>query len=199
MFDEFATDSIVMVGNTKKWSQEPEANIDAMELAETVVETKTYIVCPHCKEDKTLVSHLFQEAERWKTFGTWYCDKCGGSYKGCLKNGQVYVEKLTQTYKRTCVFLKKDNMILIVKGGQHSNLENNDRYFYEEHTCPTNYLKSVEVIVDTNRENTDPHGIFEYLGTIPYQDFNEKPYEEILNLVEMAQNGALVLDVNHEE
>lgn len=41
------------------------------------------------------------------------------------------------------------------------------RYWYEEHTCPTNFLRDVALFIDENRPGQfedDPHGIFEFVG-----------------------------------
>jgi hypothetical protein len=45
-----------------------------------------------------------------------------------------------------------------------------DKFLYEEHTCPTNWM-GVEVLIDG--EDTDPHGLFEHVQTV------EMPDEEI--------------------
>ena len=42
------------------------------------------------------------------------------------------------------------------------------QYYYEEHTCPTNILDRVEVVIDG--DDPDPHGLFRYLGEVDYDD-----------------------------
>jgi hypothetical protein len=52
----------------------------------------------------------------------------------------------------------------------HARFEDGDRYHYNEHTCPTNYLHRVIEILQVmpdGMESTDPHGIFEYVMTAP--------------------------------
>jgi hypothetical protein len=38
------------------------------------------------------------------------------------------------------------------------------RYFYDEHTCPTNYLSQVEMI--SFEGSNDPHGVFEFVSVV---------------------------------
>jgi hypothetical protein len=64
----------------------------------------------------------------------------------------------------------------------------NKRYFYEEHTCPTNYL-GVEMVVDLNDGDTDPHGIFEFVGAIPYVDLEN--VDDVLSLLPSGGKEAL--------
>lgn len=37
-------------------------------------------------------------------------------------------------------------------------------YFYEEHSCPTNYIRCEAII---SKNDTDPHGLFTYVRSIP--------------------------------
>ncbi len=39
------------------------------------------------------------------------------------------------------------------------------RYYYEEHTCPSNFLGVEKVMDDSGDE--DPHGIFAFVGIEP--------------------------------
>lgn len=52
----------------------------------------------------------------------------------------------------------------IVLSKSSSNTDEQDEFLYNEHTCPVNFL-GVEVITDG--DDMDPHGIFEYVQTIP--------------------------------
>ena len=42
-----------------------------------------------------------------------------------------------------------------------------DDYFYNEHTCPTNFMPDV-IGVRTDDGDTDPHGLFAYVKTEPW-------------------------------
>lgn len=59
-------------------------------------------------------------------------------------------------------------------GDGESDLD--DEYFYDEHTCPTNYIP-IEAVMTP--EDDDPHGAFEYVRSVwmPHdygQDGNER-------------------------
>jgi hypothetical protein len=40
-----------------------------------------------------------------------------------------------------------------------------DAYFYDEYTCPSNWLGDVEVVIQG--DSTDPHGIAQWVASIP--------------------------------
>ena len=134
--------------------------------------TKTHVICPHCnKVDGHTVDHIIEDNMSW--FGPWYCEHCRKAYNGKYENGELTIEKHNDKIFDTIVFLKKDNVILAVKGmnfkshiEQDYDQNHGNRYFYEEHTCPTNYLKNTLMIIDTDEDDDDPHGIFEYVGYI---------------------------------
>lgn len=56
---------------------------------------------------------------------------------------------------------------VVIRGTSQRNedIVEENKYFYTEHTCPTNWL-GVEVIMDG--EDTDPHGIFEHVQTVEF-------------------------------
>lgn len=51
------------------------------------------------------------------------------------------------------------------------------KYYYEEHTCPINLMRCVEIIADGV---SDPHGIFEIVEEHIITGPNAKPRSEIL-------------------
>ena len=155
-----------------------------MEKVNTTIEVKHFIKCPHCKNSKDRIDHLFNDEDKETYWGNWYCDECGGGYKGIVKGKDVFVEKVNERKDNSIVFLKNGNVLLAVKG-MYFNGEYNaedDRYFYNEHTCPTNYFKDIEMVIDLENGDTDPHGIFEFVGSIPYVDLNEVEDVEALLL-----------------
>lgn len=38
------------------------------------------------------------------------------------------------------------------------------KYFYDEHTCPTNWVRNIERF--TEKGDTDPHGVFQYIDHV---------------------------------
>jgi hypothetical protein len=145
---------------------------------------KLYIDCPHCGKKDGCIDHLLKNKKQ--SFGPWYCDSCGCAYKGeVTSENEVFVKKTNESTSNCLVFLKKDNIILLVKGicfNSDLNLENKE-YFYNEYTCPTNYLKDVEKIIDIENKDDDPHGIFEFVHAIPYVDTEDMDYDELRQLV----------------
>lgn len=129
-----------------------------------------FIACPHCGKGAYLVSHLKPSQQ----FGPWYCDDCGGSYSGrVLDTDTIELELREARCLKTVVTLHYDPadgpFEIDVKGMRFKgiyddeNPDKHDEYFYNEHTCPTNYLN--RVIEIRQGENPDPHGIFRYVRT----------------------------------
>jgi len=63
---------------------------------------------------------------------------------------------------------------VVVKGmafavGTKDNYEAGCEYFYDEHTCPVNWM-GVECLYDNRNNDTDPHGMFEYVGHEEYPE-----------------------------
>jgi len=68
------------------------------------------------------------------------------------------------------------------KDGEPLIVGENDEYFYDEATCPSNYL-GVPIFVG---EDGDPHGVFSHVETVvkPSPDFDSKilSFEELREL-----------------
>ena len=100
------------------------------------------------------------------------------------------------------VLLKQNDYLFLVKGHKHSDAsqisfplsseeDEETLYFYEEHTCPTNITKDIEEIVDLTTERLDQHGMFEYIGSLPYIEMGRKAYgfaQEIVSYQEFMDN-----------
>lgn len=148
---------------------------------EVLLKTDRYFTCPTGCPDKFFVEHLLAEMEQdihgcgrheQRTAGPWYCDTCGQGWLLVLfKTGKVQVEKensrLGDGKKRACwVILEippQDQPIRLKVRGAYFQAKltqeelDHKRYYYEEHTCPTNYFRDVETIsVGTD---DDPHGL----------------------------------------
>lgn len=152
------------------------------------LKTKRYFTCLACGIGEMYVEHLM---DRNGTFGPWYCSNCGQAHRGKVENGICHVELGKRKKEETSVLLKMSpdagDIFLIVKGSYFDDLndgrprpchpfsDDKDRYFYNEHTCPTNYLQSaIEIITIRNGEaDADPHGIFQYVMTAPPFDDEE--------------------------
>lgn len=133
----------------------------------------TFIYCPSCGKGESKVNHCeigFSSA--------WYCDDCGVSFKiARLADGSFDLTLTTERKERTRVTLESSGPVRIVVEGlrlvggdipPEPEEENHDQYFYDEHTCPINYLQVLKVI-DPSNGNEDPHGIFAYVKTEPWE------------------------------
>jgi hypothetical protein len=54
----------------------------------------------------------------------------------------------------------------VVEGIHHEDEDDSHRYYYNEGTCPTNYLGVLKVFDDEGDD--DPHGIFEFVKCDPW-------------------------------
>ncbi len=138
----------------------------------TVVKTTTHIVCPSCNQPDKSVDHL--KGQRVDTM--WYCDHCGKRYEfTVLPDLTVKELKATGEYlEKAIVLLRNGSVGLVVEGMTfHCPGKRDDHshdYFYNEHTCPTNYMRYVCAVVDLEAKDTDPHGIFQYVTTLPWDE-----------------------------
>jgi len=122
---------------------------------------KPQVMCPSCGKMSNI--------DYCKPGGeyTWWCnnDDCGRQYNFKINNDWSVESEPTGTIvTRTDVTLRvRGTNILFVIMGRAYNGEHNDKYFYEEHTCPVNLLNDGIEVYDGDIE--DPHGIFEYIST----------------------------------
>ncbi len=128
--------------------------------------TQHYVPCPWCGANSGTVDHLLNQ----NTETRWYCDACGEKIALTFKDGRMFTGKVPGERKsKTLVLLRNGDIGLVVEGMSfEDNPSGGDAYFYNEHTCPTNYLKHVKVIIDLKRGDTDPHGIFQFVAVRPY-------------------------------
>lgn len=134
---------------------------------------KLHILCPHCEKEEFSIWHL----EKGTQFGPWLCDNCGKAFVGTRTESGADLELIKEYKIPTIVTLKyihDPRLILRVHGNNYSEYdgtmkENYNDYFYNEHTCPVNYLRDVcEIIFASNdsdeADDEDPHGIFEFVS-----------------------------------
>lgn len=142
------------------------------------LETKAFFTCSNCENpEKNYLSHLPLGAQA----GPWNCDQCGAEYwPTCNADGSGYTIRQELGTERGQDCLKRLKLLkLDVEPGEDVYLvvdgmgDSDDSYFYDEHTCPTNYLKRVRAIVSQRGLQTpddDPHGVFKYVATAPDVD-----------------------------
>lgn len=184
--------------------------------------TKRFVKCPICK-DKTqgfYADHLLMDAKPSKPYyvGPWQCDGCNNHF--LLKvhiDGLVEIAQAhgNESFVPCLVLLKskhKDPIYFMLNAKHHQgqiDLEMQQKgssateFFYNEHTCPTNWIN--EVIAVAHQGDTDPHGSFEFvrLLSIPgalaiakahAEEFDLKDYESIEEIeIEDAFEGHVEL------
>jgi len=111
----------------------------------------------------------------------WGCQKCGNIFRITDKNGSYEVEPTGKKDTQVTVTLRSCTEPPITvklntwKGSYFDNdtqeeYEDSQRYFYNEHTCPTNWTREIEMIECDG--DKDPHGLFEFVSVEPgwYKD-----------------------------
>jgi hypothetical protein len=168
-----------------------------------VQRTKTYAVCPTCQQDAGSVDHLLgQKFTTW-----WYCDACGHRY--CLEfkvDGEVVITRAPGRKITTLDVLKlppqPKPVFFVVQGmrfedgpdGGERDIAASKTFFYESHSCPTNWLEPVMMYYDGD---SDPHGVIEFVrsrdeGDLP-PDESVSPNDHdraLVALIELGQIGS---------
>jgi len=139
-------------------------------------EVRTWALCPSCNGRVGTIDHLQAGEEA----GAWFCDGCGrGWWLTVTRDGIVHREH-SERKERTVVtlvlppqtlpiVLTLDGFRIVKPGEEHDG----DAYFYNEHTCPTNWLRHVtEVRIG---DSDDPHGLFQWVSTEPAADAEVAP------------------------
>lgn len=157
----------------------------------TKIKTSKHIQCPNCSKATNSIDHL--DGKEIST--RWYCDDCGYEYSFNLtKSGELTDVKLTgRKVSKSLVLLKCGDIGLVVEGMVFDGDKSNNEYFYNEHTCPVNYMKNVKMVFDLKNDDTDPHGIFEYVKTLPWEHDIDvcNSYELELKLLKEFNNNIL--------
>jgi ribosomal protein L37AE/L43A len=147
--------------------------------------TRIHVHCPNCGEEDIRVDHLFGDKHRPVSFGPWSCKHCGRSYQGRVLEGnavEVAVRDEQDIPTLSLLVLKPEDapVFFVVKGSRSVNPNRpsdrdeheSNRFLYEEHSCPTNFIRCEAIIADSD---SDPHGVFEYVRTVdcpPHPDDN---------------------------
>ena len=144
-------------------------------IAKLTKVTRTYIHCPSCGEQTgSSVDHLPMGIK----FGPWYCDKCNKSYVGEVEPSGITIELHTEVKISTVSLLKRDGEVpvyFLVEGFSFKDdiheINDSSSYFYEEHSCPINWLRDVFMVIEGS--DTDPHGFLEHVRTITMEEYDK--------------------------
>jgi len=128
--------------------------------------TKTYMICQHCGfHTNASIDHL----EAGQEVGPWYCEDCGCGFK-VIANGVDSVaiktdDKFVKTFDLLVLDPQLKPVYFVMSGKAYMDIdEDQRRYYYEEHSCPTNWIGDAEMIAIDG--NTDPHGILRYIRSV---------------------------------
>lgn len=132
--------------------------------------TKRYFLCPECGDHQFTVEHLFEgpcavtAGAQKRTAGPWYCDNCGAGWRLSYDANGVDVEPHTDRQRTQYVILElppqTEPVRFKVKWFRFTPEIDEDRarYYFQEHTCPVNWLRSVEDV--SIGKDSDPHGLW---------------------------------------
>lgn len=137
--------------------------------------TKKYIVCPSCDDHTFCIDHL-KSTDSTETIHGWMCRACVSSVKFKMNEaGDIEILDVVRPppgKERLLVLLSADfqdpnaekRVYLVVskpnysRGVDLATITKSERFYFDEHTCPTNYLGATIIEGD----NDDPHGIFKF-------------------------------------
>lgn len=132
-------------------------------------EVRTWVHCPECNGKVGTIDHLGIGDRP----GPWWCDDCGAGYFMDIQPDGVECRRVPDRrwvpVRVTMVLPPQTKPITFVvdtHGFDYDDGEAIDHgcsYFYNEHTCPTNWLREVDEILIDGKE--DPHGLFEWVST----------------------------------
>jgi len=170
-------------------------------MHKAVTSTKTFVHCPNCGEQAGSIDHLFEYGREFKA--TWGCDSCGSSYD-LLVDGRERVEVGINNARGAAVpclhvlaLRPKPYPVFAVISAKDYGREGQDKaepfasaeYFYNEHTCPTNWTGDIEMLIA--KGDGDPHGLFEYVESIdlpPDVDVEEFIHRSFPHLFEVGDS-----------
>jgi len=142
-------------------------------MTDIITKTTSHFACPDCGAPSSQLDHIDRNNG---SFGPWYCDECGIGVWGKFNAGNLVLERHTQRKVNTLVLLrhhKDDVSLFIVVDGMLfqteaepldlGDSEGSSEFFYNQSTCPTNYL-GVHAVIEG--DDHDPHGVFQFVAQI---------------------------------
>jgi hypothetical protein len=107
----------------------------------------------------------------------WGCDKCGRQYKfTAFEAGEIVYKELPPKNERWVVLLRHEQSKLFMihlnpywkVGRPYAEEAEHQTYYYNEHTCPTNWIRGIEAVIFEGDQ--DPHGVFHFVRAVRVQD-----------------------------
>lgn len=154
--------------------------------AALILHTYRTVTCPHCNKDSgSRIDHLLPPNESAVcAFGPWYCGECGKPFQGATNPKFNAVEVVKSDSRLDVKVPTLDLMVLppqkhpvyfVLRGSDYRpegmgsmHPHPNKPYFYDEHSCPTNWLRNVDrVIIESD---DDPHGLIQFVRSVDVAD-----------------------------
>lgn len=149
--------------------------------AQLVTTQKTEFLCMKCSEPVG----QFDQLHVGNNAGPWYCDNCGTGHLIQRTEEGVNVAQAKDNIVKTLVLLQLNQptekpIHIVVEGMMFvpigkdiheaiTEQQDKDKYYYNRHTCPSNYL---HVRIAENGD-TDPHGVFKHVQTVIKPDTDD--------------------------
>lgn len=136
-------------------------------VQESFTKPERYILCPGCQKDDFRVDHLPAG-----TNTAWYCDECGIRFRvHAMANDKVECEVMEgESRAKRTVILRSDGPVTLHLSDSVMLPDDDEaghaEYFYNEHTCPTNFMAKVTKVIDEDGDD-DPHGVFRFVSISP--------------------------------
>lgn len=146
----------------------------------TSIYRQDFLMCPWCdRESGCRVDHLYND-QLPREFGPWYCKECRRGICGRVTApGDVSVLRVSGTFQfvsRSMSLLRFDGVagpvfFVMDHDRYHSagvetdeDRQSNARYFFEEHSCPTNWLRECVAVIEDG--DSDPHGFLTFVRAV---------------------------------
>ena len=160
-------------------------SIEASALQRVQLRTKRYFLCPSCGKHEFEVEHLFEdEVSGEREVGPWQCDECDATWMVRVRPGHGTLDVVPAPQRswhnwdilelagagETIVRLVVPGLSFEKDRKLDEELERK-RFYYEENTCPTNYLRRATLVASGDREHwgdDDPHGLFRFAATFEH-------------------------------
>lgn len=174
---EVNADGVVTMKATfdhEKAKREELRNVQSYVKADTKVSTKEELLCMKCSQPVGELDHLSVGTSA----GPWYCEFCGTGHLIKRTEDGADVTESKDRIVKTLVLLKlaeptKKPIHIVVEGRMFvpvgkevseviDDQQSRDKYYFNEHTCPTNYLDARIAV----NGDTDPHGVFKHVQTV---------------------------------
>jgi len=151
-------------------------------MAAATVVSKQFVECPVCGNAESPVDHLENGFE-----SLWYCrnHECGARFRISKVCDTIHVDPTGEKNVPVLIWLARGDLVLLVRGdkllsagGVHENP--NYEYFYNEHTCPENYLHETEVVLALQVDGShdmDRHGLFKFVKATEWQDVHADHFD----------------------